>query len=67
MRGLPLSHREQEVLYERAMTGSEKDAAAKLGIALQTCKNHATSIYAKLGVQDIAGAWRAVGWLRPTR
>lgn len=63
----PLSPREMEVL-ERVCAGkSNRQIAQELDISYQTVKNHVSSIFAKLGVQDrIQAALYALrrGWVR---
>jgi DNA-binding NarL/FixJ family response regulator len=47
-----LSKREREVLRLMATGSSNKEIAAALGAAEGTIKNHASSIFSKLGVRD---------------
>lgn len=63
--GAPLSPRQRELLYQRAMTGSLKDAAQVCGMNLETAKGTSADIISKLGATDIIGAFRAMGWLKP--
>ncbi len=48
----PLTKREREVLRLMAAGSSNKEIADALGAAEGTVKNHASSIFAKLGVRD---------------
>jgi DNA-binding NarL/FixJ family response regulator len=48
----PLTKREREVLRLMASGSSNKEIADALGAAEGTIKNHASSIFAKLGVRD---------------
>jgi DNA-binding NarL/FixJ family response regulator len=52
----PLSERETEVLRWLAQGASNKQIAVQLGIAEGTVKNHMTSIFNKLGVEDRTSA-----------
>jgi DNA-binding CsgD family transcriptional regulator len=61
----PLSQREHEFLYERAMQGSRKDAARVMGMNRHTAHHVMAAIFRKLEVDDLAGAFRRMGWLRP--
>ena len=63
--GQPLTEREHTLLYLRATEGSSKDAAAALGMNRNTARNHTANIFKKLDVEDLAGAFRAMGWLNP--
>jgi DNA-binding CsgD family transcriptional regulator len=65
VRGLPLSPTEHEVLYQRAMTGSRKDAAAAVGLSPRSVHHHIASAYAKLGVEDLVAAFSKLDWLHP--
>jgi len=63
----PLTAREMEVLLEVTHGFSNKEIALRLGISPQTVKNHVTSIFRKLNVEDRTQA--AVyalrqGWVR---
>ena len=53
------------MLYLRATEGSRKDAAAMMGVTPNTARHYMTGAFAKLGVEDLAGAFRAMGWLKP--
>jgi DNA-binding CsgD family transcriptional regulator len=64
IRGQELSQRQWDVLRAVALFGGQKEAAAELGIAEGTIKNHLTMIYRKLDVMSQAEALTAVGWLR---
>jgi len=48
----PLTKREREVLRLMAAGASNKEIADALGAAAGTVKNHASSIFSKLGVRD---------------
>jgi DNA-binding NarL/FixJ family response regulator len=48
----PLTSREREVLRLMAAGASNKEIADALGAAAGTVKNHASSIFSKLGVRD---------------
>ena len=48
----PLTKREREVLRLMAAGASNKEIANALGAAAGTVKNHASSIFSKLGVRD---------------
>ena len=64
---LPLSSREMEVLMEMSKGLSNKEIALQLSISRQTVKNHVTSIFRKLKVDDRTQAvLYAVrrGWVR---
>lgn len=63
VQGLPLTQREHDFLYARAIEGSRKDAARVTGT--NTAHHVMTSIFAKLGVEDLVSAFWAMGWLRP--
>jgi DNA-binding CsgD family transcriptional regulator len=63
--GQPLSEQEHDFLYERAMQGSRKAAAVAMGMDIHTVHHLMASIFAKLGVEDVTGAYRAKGWLHP--
>src|SRR5882672_389499 len=52
----PLSEREVEVLRWLARGASNKEIAAHLRIAEGTVKNHLTSVFGKLGVEDRTSA-----------
>lgn len=63
----PLSPREMEVLERLCAGKSNRQIAQELDISYQTVKNHVSSIFAKLGVQDrIQAALYALrrGWVR---
>jgi len=49
------------------MTGSLKDAALVCGMAPDSAHGSFADIFSKLGVDDITGAYRAMGWLKPER
>jgi DNA-binding NarL/FixJ family response regulator len=60
-----LTDRQLEVLEAlRDRDGSIKEAARELGISEQTVKGHLTTIYERLGVTRMVGAFRALGWMR---
>ena len=63
----PLSRREMEVLTYIAHGNSNKEIGATLGISEQTVKNHITTIFNKLGVNDRTQATLYAlqhGWVR---
>lgn len=62
-----LSVREIEVLLELMDGQGSKAVAGKLGISEQTIKNHLTTIYRKLDVTGLIGAYRRLGWLAVNR
>ena len=59
-----LTPRQREVFAAIAETGSQKDAAARLGISLHCVKTHTTNAYARLGTSGYIETWRALGWLQ---
>ena len=62
-----LTLREWDILVGLAMGQKPRDVAADIGISPQTVKNHLTSIYRKLEVDSLVGAFIALGWLRVPR
>ena len=48
----PLTPREQQIALAIADGRSNRDIAARLGITEQTVKNHLTSIFEKVGVDN---------------
>jgi DNA-binding CsgD family transcriptional regulator len=65
VRGLPLTQREHDFLYQRAIEGSRKDAARVTGTNTNTAHHLMASIFEKLGVEDLVSAFWAMGWLHP--
>lgn len=63
--GLPLTEFEHDLLYQRAIEGSRKDAARAAGQNTNSAHHTMASIFAKLGVEDLTSAFWAMGWLRP--
>lgn len=61
----PLSQYEYNVLYQRAVTGSVKEAAQALGKNPHSLHHTTADAFAKLGVEDIISAFRKMGWLKP--
>jgi len=59
-----LTPRQREVLLAYLRTGSHKAAAHQLGMPIQSVKNHLSAAYGVLGVDNILGAAKAIGWLR---
>ena len=55
--------REVEVIAEVVQHGSEKEAAACLGLARQTVSNHVSRLHRRLGSTSIAQATAYLGWL----
>lgn len=49
---VPLTPREQQIASAIADGRSNRDIAARLGITEQTVKNHLTSIFEKVGVDN---------------
>ena len=56
-RGQPLTQQEHDFLYERAMQGSRKDAARVTGTNMYSAHHLMASVFAKLGVRDLASAF----------
>lgn len=63
--GQPLSKGEHDLLYQRAIEGSRKDAARVMGKNPHSVHSTMAVIFAKLGVEDLVSAFWAIGWLRP--
>jgi DNA-binding CsgD family transcriptional regulator len=66
----PLTRREVEIVNLIAQGRSNREIAEALGIAYQTAKNHASSIYYKFGVRSRTEAavkvwWRGLPKARP--
>ena len=61
----PLTEHEYNALYSRAMTGTRQEAADYGGVTDSSAQHSMSIILSKLGVDDIPGAYRAVGWLKP--
>jgi DNA-binding NarL/FixJ family response regulator len=51
----PLTLREQQILSLLAQGSSNKDIAARLGVAAKTVDNHRTNLMRKVGVHSLAG------------
>jgi hypothetical protein len=64
-RGQPLTQQEHDLMFERAMQGSRKDAARETHVSTSTARDRMKQIFEKLGVEDITSAYWAMGWLRP--
>ena len=65
--GVPARHltpREQDVLRLVGLGCSNKGVADRLGVSVQTVKNHMTVVLEKLDVESRVEAFRAVGWLK---
>jgi DNA-binding NarL/FixJ family response regulator len=62
--GSPLTPRELEVLDAYAELGKWARVAERLGITLQTVKNHAMHAHARLGVDTTIEALRELGYIR---
>ena len=58
-----MTPRQLEVLRTYALTGSQKETAARLGIGMNTVKNHLTDAYLDLDADGAIDAFRAAGWL----
>lgn len=57
-RGLPFTQRQLEVLYAVVMEHGNAQAARKLGIGVQTVKNHLTTLYARGGYHNqVQAVW----------
>lgn len=65
--GMALSPSQAELLYQRAVLGSLKDAAAACDMLPGTAHGTSADTIAKLGAADIIEAFRLVGWLKPVR
>lgn len=63
--GKPLTKCQYDLLYQRAMTGSVKEAAAALGKNFSSSHHVIATAFRNLGVEDMTAAFRALGWLRP--
>jgi DNA-binding CsgD family transcriptional regulator len=63
--GRRLTQREHDLLYWRAELSSVKEAADELGLNFHSVHGTFATAFEKLGVEDIIGAFRAMGWLRP--
>lgn len=62
----PLSKAEFTSLRAVAFYERANEAAAARGVSTQTLKNELSSAYRKLGVRSRTGAFRKLGWLRPS-
>lgn len=60
-----LTIREREILLILADGRTMKDAAASMGISVQTIKNHCSAIYRELGATGLVNAYHRLGWLKP--
>jgi len=58
-----LSPMEERVLRLRARGLTALAAGGILGLSEQTVKNHTTSVYDKLDVNNLAAAMCAIGWV----
>jgi DNA-binding CsgD family transcriptional regulator len=63
--GHRLTEREHDLLYWRALRSSIKETCAELGLNWHTVHGSYAVAFEKLGVEDIIGAFRAMGWLKP--
>jgi hypothetical protein len=54
---------EWKALIARAETGTMAGGARKLGISLQTFKNHISNAIRRLGAANMWEAYRTLGWL----
>lgn len=59
-----LTPTELRVLHLKAQGLTSLEAAGRLGVSDQTVKNHMTGVYEALGVDSLASALAAVGWLK---
>jgi len=57
-----LTPSEYRVLRLRAYGLTSIEVGQRIGVSEQTAKNHMSSAYAKLGVDNIAAAMIAMGW-----
>ena len=57
--------RQMDALRAYAETGDYREAALRMGISIQTYKNHMTGAYQALDVTSGPDAFRKLGWLRP--
>jgi hypothetical protein len=64
-KGIPLTKHEHDLLYQRAIEGSRKDAARAAGQNYSSVHHTMASIFAKLDVEDLVSAFWAMGWLNP--
>jgi DNA-binding CsgD family transcriptional regulator len=61
--GQPLTPMEYETVRLQAEGFTLPDIALRRGRAVQTVKNHANAVHAKLGVNSTVEAFRVLGWL----
>ncbi len=62
----PLSRREDQILRLKATGMANIRVAHVLGISEQTVKNQSSTIYAKLGVDNLIAAMWVKGWVKLT-
>lgn len=62
-----LTRRQREILRLSALGLGNREIAHRLKIAPTTVKAHVQDAYVRLGVNNRADAWRALGWLDPPR
>lgn len=63
--GARLTRREDEILRVLASGLTLKATASRLGVSLQTVKNHTSAAYEKLGATGMVEAFAKLGWLVP--
>lgn len=61
--GEELTPRQMQLIAEYAVHGSYKDAAACVGIAEQTMKNHVATAFARTGAVSVGHLPFVLGWL----
>lgn len=62
--GARLSPAEWRLLAALADGRTQAEAAATLGLSIQTVKNHCSGAYRKLDVGGLVGAYARLGWLK---
>lgn len=64
---LPPTGRQIACLAAYMRTGSQKAAAAEVGVTVQTFRNYMKTLYARLDVTGAITAASALGWIRIAR
>ncbi len=59
-----LTDRQLDVLRLRAKGMTNLEVAGRLGVSLQTVKNHQADIHERLKVESLVGAMNALGWVK---